>query len=83
MFYLNVFIPEIAFDGWAIAIIVFILSCCFGTCIYRAKNKISQNQKSGSDSDQEQTVNPTTIKDDTVITQSQKAGDNSKQKQSV
>lgn len=83
MFYLNVFKPEIAFDGWAIAIIVFILSCCFGTSIYRAKNKISQNQKSGSDSDQEQTVNPTTIKDNTVITQSQKAGDNSKQKQSI
>lgn len=80
---LNILNPDIAFDGWAIAIIVFILSCCIGTCIYRAKNKISQIQKSGSDSDQEQTVNPTTIKDDTVITQSQKAGDNSKQKQSI
>lgn len=75
--------PEIAFDGWAIAIIIFILSCCVGTYKYVTRNKISQKQKSGSDSEQEQSVRSISLEDENVIFQSQKAGDKSKQKQTI
>ena len=83
MLYLDILKPEIAFDGWAVAIIVFILSCCFGTYKYITRNKISQKQKSGSNSEQEQSVSSTSMKDENVISQSQKAGNNSKQKQTI
>ena len=81
---LDVLKPEIAFDGWAVAAIVFILSC-LGIGVYRyvTKNKISQKQKSGSDSEQEQSVTSSTLKDENTISQSQKAGNNSKQKQTI
>lgn len=75
--------PEIAFDGWAIAIVIFILSCCIGTYKYVTRNKISQKQKSGSNSEQEQSVRSTSLKEENVISQSQKAGDNSGQKQTI
>ena len=83
MVLLDILNPEIAFDGWAIAIIVFILSCCIGTYKYKTRNKISQKQKAGSNSKQEQKANSTTNTDETVISQSQKAGNNSKQKQTI
>lgn len=81
---MEIFKPEIAFDGWAVAIIVFIMSCLgIGTYKYITKNEISQKQKSGSSSEQEQSVNSTSMKDENVISQSQQAGNNSKQKQSI
>ena len=81
---LDVLKPEIAFDGWAVAVIVFILSCLgFGVYKYVTKNKISQKQKSGSDSEQEQSVASSTLKDENTISQSQEAGNNSKQKQTI
>jgi len=83
MIYLGILKPEIAFDGWAIAIIIFILSCCVGTYKYVTRNKISQKQKSGSDSEQEQSVRSISLEDENVIFQSQKAGDKSKQKQTI
>ena len=83
MLYLDILKPEIAFDGWAVAIIALILSCCIGTYKYATRNKISQKQKSGSSSKQEQSVSLTSMKDENVISQSQKAGNNSKQKQST
>ena len=83
MIYLDILKPEIAFDGWAIAIIIFILSCCVGTYKYVTRNKISQKQKSGSNSEQEQSVRSTSLKDENIISQSQKAGDKAKQKQTV
>ncbi len=83
-FILRILDPDIAFDGWAIAIIIFILSCLgFGTYKFVTKSKINQKQKGGNDSEQEQTINPSTIKDTNEINQSQKAGDNAKQKQTV
>ena len=83
MLYLDILRPEIAFDGWAVAIIIFILSCSIGTYKYITRNKISQKQKSGSNSEQEQSVRSTSMKDENVISQSQKAGNNSKQKQTI
>lgn len=83
MVLLDILNPEIAFDGWAIAIIVFILSCCIGTYKYKTRTKISQKQKAGYNSKQEQKANSTTNTDEIVISQSQKAGDNSEQKQTV
>lgn len=80
--FLDIFKPEIAFDGWAIAIIIFVLSC-LGVGTYITKNRISQKQKSGSSSEQEQSVNSASMKDENVISQSQKAGNNSKQKQTI
>lgn len=78
----DIFNPEIAFDGWAIAIIIFILSC-IGTYKYVTRNKISQKQKSGSNSEQEQSIRSTSSKDENVFSQSQVAGRNSKQKQTI
>ena len=81
---LDILNPEIAFDGWAIGIILFILSCLgIGTYKYKTKTKISQKQKAGINSKHEQKANSTTNMDETVISQSQKAGDNSEQKQTV
>lgn len=79
---LDILNPEIAFDGWAIGIILFILSC-LGIGTYKNKTKISQKQKAGINSKQEQAAKPKTYIDETVISQSQKAGDNSEQKQTV
>lgn len=83
MMYLDILKPEIAFDGWAIAIIVFILSCCIGAYKYVTKSKLSQKQKAGYSSNQEQSIRSTSIKDENIISQSQKAGNNSKQKQTM
>ncbi len=84
MAYLDILTPEIAFDGWAVSVIIFVLSCLgVGTYKYITRNKISQKQKSGSNSEQEQYVSSTSMKDDNVISQSQKAGNNSKQKQTI
>lgn len=81
---LDILNPEIAFDGWAIGIILFILSCLgIGTYKYKTKTKILQKQKAGINSKQEQKANSATNSDETVISQSQKAGDNSEQKQMV
>ena len=58
---LDILNPEIAFDGWAIGIILFILSCLgIGTYKYKTKTKILQKQKAGINSRQEQKVNSTT-----------------------
>ena len=82
--FLDIFKPEIAFDGWAVAIIILVLSCLgVGTYKYITRNKISQNQKSGLSSEQDQSVSSTSMKDKNVISQSQKAGNNSKQKQTI
>ena len=82
--FIDIFKPEVAFDGWAIAIIIFVLSCLgVGTYKYISRNKISQKQKSGSNSEQEQSVSSTSMKDENDISQSQKAGKNSKQKQTI
>lgn len=76
--------PEIAFDGWAIGIILFALSCLgIGTYKYKTRTKILQKQKAGINSKQEQKANSTTNTDETVISQFQKAGDNSEQKQTL
>lgn len=83
MKFLDIFKPDIAFDGWAIAIIIFILSCWIGTYKYVTKSKLSQKQEAGSDSNQKQSVCSTSIKDENIISQSQKAGNNSKQKQTM
>ena len=81
---LDILNPEIAFDGWAIGIIIFILSCIgIGTYKYKTRSKIAQKQKAGINSKQEQAAKPKTNTDETYISQSQKAGDNSEQKQTV
>ena len=81
---LDILKPEIAFDGWAVGIIGFILSCLgIGTYKYRTRTKISQKQKAGINSKQEQRANSTINTNETVISQSQKAGGNSEQKQTV
>lgn len=84
MIFSDILKPEIAFDGWAIAIIIFVLSLfCGGAYLIRSKTKISQKQKAGSDSEQEQSVSSSTLKEKNNISQSQKAGDKSKQKQTI
>ena len=53
---LNILKPEIAFDGWAIAIIIFILTLiCSGT-IYLTRSKVNQKQKAGDRAKQKQQV---------------------------
>lgn len=42
---------EIAFDGWGISIILFVLSAFgVGAYVYKTKNKIRQQQKAGNNS---------------------------------
>lgn len=76
--------PEIAFDGWAIAIIIFILTLlCSGTYIYLTRSRVNQKQKAGDRAKQRQKASSATLKNESVITQKQKAGDNAQQDQIV
>lgn len=81
---LNILNPEIAFDGWAIGIIIFILTLlCSGTGVYVKRINIKQKQKAGKKAKQKQKVSSATLKDDSEVIQKQKAGDNSQQEQII
>lgn len=82
LFFSSVFDLDVAFYGWAIAILIFILTICSGTIVLR-RISISQKQKAGKNAEQSQKVNSSSIKDETTITQTQKAKDGAKQSQSV
>ena len=77
---LNIFNPEIAFDGWAISIIIFILTIFSGT-VNLTRSKVKQKQKAGDRAKQKQQVSSATQKDESIITQKQKAGDDAQQDQ--
>lgn len=80
----RIFSPEIAFDGWGISIILFVLSAFgVGAYVYKTKNKIRQKQKAGDYSKQSQKVSKKSLKDKNDISQKQKAGDNANQNQSM
>lgn len=80
----KIFSPEIAFDGWGISIILFVLSAFgVGAYVYKTKNKIRQKQKAGDNSTQSQKVCYKSLKDKNDVFQKQKAGDNANQSQSV
>ena len=85
MMCLSIFTPQVAFDGWATALIVFILGSkvTYKTYKYVTKSKFSQKQKAGTNSNQEQSIRSTSLKDKNTISQSQEAGNNSKQKQTI
>lgn len=79
---LNIFKPEIAFDGWAIAIITLLFSVVgVGAHVVTRCVRINQKQKAGKGAKQTQKVGSTSLKDENNITQKQKAGDNSEQNQ--
>ena len=81
---LNILNPDVAFDGWAIAIIIFILTMSIGgAVVYKTKSKIRQKQKAGDDSIQNQKISPTSIKEKNDICQKQKAGNNANQDQTI
>lgn len=68
------FNPDIAFDGWAVALIVLILSILgVGTGCVVKKTKVRQSQKAGIDSVQKQKVKRTTTEGKSNISQTQKA----------
>ena len=77
---LNIFNPEIALDGWAISIIIFILTIFSGT-VYFTRSKVKQKQKAGDRAKQKQQVSSATQKDESTITQKQKARDDAQQDQ--
>lgn len=82
MILLDITNPDIAFDGWAIALIVFILSCLgFGTYRIIKKSVVKQTQSAGSGAKQEQEVGKEATKDKKRIKQIQKGGNNSEQSQ--
>ena len=72
---------NVAFDGWAIAIIIFLLSLGFGAYKLASKTKVTQRQVSREDADQNQEIRETTIKERNRLKQTQKAGNKSKQNQ--
>lgn len=78
--FLDIFNPDIAFDGWAVALISVVLTA-IGFGVYKTSSKVKQKQKAGKNAKQSQTVKDTTIKDKTVICQKQIAGDDSEQNQ--
>ncbi len=79
---LTLFNPDVAFDGWAIAIIVFILTALIGTNHVVKKRKVRQRQIAGSGAKQSQTIKQFSSNKSKII-QSQKAKDNSNQTQSA
>lgn len=80
MIFLNIGNPDIAFDGWAVALISLFLSA-IGFGVYKTSSKVKQKQKAGKNTKQSQTVKNTTVKDKTIICQKQVAGDDSDQNQ--
>lgn len=83
---LNILSPEIAFDGWAIGIIIFILTLLCsgaGAGVYVKRIKIKQRQKAGKKAKQKQKISSSTLKDDSEVIQKQMAGDNSQQEQII
>lgn len=78
---LSILSPEIAFDGWAIGIIIFILTLLCSGAAYATRIKVKQKQKAGKNARQKQKVSSATLKDESSIVQKQKAGDNSQQEQ--
>ena len=68
------------FDGWGTELIGLLVTICFGGCglWYYKRGKISQKQKAGNGSEQNQEVRNS---DEKNVAQKQKAGDNSKQTQ--
>ncbi len=81
MVLLDVLNPDIAFDGWAIALIVLGLSALVGGGTYVAYREISQRQKAGDNAKQKQNVRAS--KSNKRVSQKQKAGDNSRQSQTA
>ena len=80
----NILNPEIAFDGWAIGIIIFVLTLfCSGTYVYVTRIKVKQKQKAGKNAKQKQKINSAALKDESEIIQKQKAGDNAQQEQII
>ena len=80
---LDILKPEIAFDGWAIAIIIFILTLLSSGVYISTRVKIKQKQKAGKGAKQTQKVTSSSLKDENNISQKQKAGDNSEQNQTA
>lgn len=84
MIVLNLLNPDIAFDGWAISLIVFILTLVIpGIYVYATKSKVKQKQRARNRAVQKQRVRPNTIKDENIIKQKQVAKDYAEQNQSV
>ena len=79
---LTLFNPDVAFDGWAIAIIVFILTALIGTNHVIKKRKVRQRQKAGSGAVQNQTIKQSSSNKSKIV-QTQKAKDNSNQTNSA
>lgn len=80
MNYLDICNPEIAFDGWAVALTSVFISVV-GIGVYKTSSKVKQNQKAGKNVKQSQIVKDTTVNDNTIICQKQVAGDDSEQNQ--
>lgn len=69
-----------AFDGWAIALIIFLMTLCIGGVGYQhfKNGKVTQKQKAGNKAIQRQEVKSSNKKN---VSQSQDAGDDSEQTQ--
>ena len=67
-----------AFDGWAIALIIFLITLCIGGVGYQhfKKGKVTQKQKAGNNAKQKQEVKSS---DEKNVSQNQEAGDDSNQ----
>lgn len=83
MNYLGICNPDVAFDGWAVALISVVFTAIgFGVC--KTSSNVKQRQKAGKNAKQSQTVKDATdatVKDKTIICQKQEAGDGSEQNQ--
>lgn len=80
---LNILNPEIAFDGWAIGIIIFVLTLLCSGYIHATRIKVKQKQKAGKNAKQKQKISSSTLKDESNIVQKQKAGDDAQQEQII
>lgn len=73
----------VAFDGWAVALISFLLGGGCGTGITCYILKSRQKQKANKNAKQKQEVSSSSRQGITIISQSQEAGDNAEQSQSL
>lgn len=82
MEFLKFFQLDVAFDGWAVALISLLIAS-MGSGVYYSVKKVYQKQKAKNNATQEQVIQKESLKNTSFVSQEQRANNNATQKQSL
>ena len=82
MEFLKIFQLDVAFDGWAVALISLLIAS-IGSGVYYSVKKVYQKQKAKNNAIQEQVIQKESLKNTSFVSQEQRANNNATQKQSL